>query len=107
MADDCIFCKIARGDIFCAELYSTDTVLAFLDIAPVHKGHALVLPKAHHETLFDVPPDLWRDIMTAQQAVGKAIMQVTGAPGHERHDQLLPVGRTVGAPRPLAPHPAI
>lgn len=81
MADDCIFCKIVRGEIFCAELYSTDTVLAFLDIAPVNKGHALVLPKAHHETMFDVPADLWRDIMVAQQKVGRAIMQAAGAPG--------------------------
>ena len=78
---DCIFCKIVRGEIPCHEVYSDDKVLAFLDIAPVSPGHALVIPKAHHDTLFDLPADLAADLQGALQAVGKAVMQTTGAHG--------------------------
>lgn len=78
---DCIFCKIVAGDIPCAKVYESDTVLAFLDIAPVHPGHALVLPKDHHPTLMDVPPALGRDLLEALSAVGGAVMKATGADG--------------------------
>ena len=52
---DCIFCAIARGDIPCTKLWESARTLAFLDIAPMEKGHALVIPKAHFETLANVP----------------------------------------------------
>ena len=82
MADgQCIFCRIVRGEIPCHEIYSTDTVLAFLDIAPVAAGHALIIPKAHHDTLFDLPPDTGRDLTLALQAVGKGVMDFTKAQG--------------------------
>lgn len=78
---DCIFCKIVAGDIPCAKVYESETVLAFLDIAPVNAGHALVLPKAHHATLMDVPGELGADLTKALSAVGKAVMEATGADG--------------------------
>jgi histidine triad (HIT) family protein len=56
--DDCIFCKIVKGDIPCYKLYEDDDVLAFLDIKPLSKGHILVLPKKHFENIFDIPDDL-------------------------------------------------
>ncbi|HIW79862.1 MAG TPA: HIT domain-containing protein, partial [Candidatus Bilophila faecipullorum] len=55
---DCIFCRIARGDIPSTSVYETDELLAFLDINPVSKGHTLVVPKAHMEALFDMPSAL-------------------------------------------------
>ena len=82
MTDDrCIFCRIVRGEIPCHEIYSTDTVLAFLDISPVTAGHALVIPKAHHATLFELPADTGRDLTLALQAVGKKVMAATKAQG--------------------------
>jgi len=78
---DCIFCRIIAGEIPSAKVYDRGGVYAFLDIAPVNKGHALVLPKSHHETLFDLPADLGRELMTALQVVGKAVMTATGAAG--------------------------
>jgi histidine triad (HIT) family protein len=78
---DCIFCKIVKGEIPCAKVYETDQVLAFLDIAPVAPGHALVIPKAHHATLFEVPEALSGPLLAAQQRVGRAIMAATGATG--------------------------
>ncbi|MEK7113484.1 MAG: HIT domain-containing protein, partial [Patescibacteria group bacterium] len=40
--DDCLFCKIATGDIPCYKIYEDDLAIAFLDIEPVHVGHTLV-----------------------------------------------------------------
>jgi len=78
---DCIFCKIVRGEIPCSQVYATEHVLAFLDIAPVRPGHVLVIPKAHHETLFDLPPELGGQLLQAVQVVGRAVLKATGAQG--------------------------
>ncbi|MHC1712971.1 MAG: HIT family protein [Solidesulfovibrio sp.] len=78
---DCIFCKIVKGEIPCAKLFETDEILAFLDIAPVAVGHALIIPKAHHPTLFDLPEALGRSLLAAQKRLGQAIMAATGATG--------------------------
>ncbi|WP_459851516.1 HIT family protein [Humidesulfovibrio idahonensis] len=81
MNQDCIFCKIIAGEIPSAKIYDHGGIYAFLDIAPVNKGHALVVPKKHYATLFDVPPDLGRELTTALQVVGRAVMAATGAAG--------------------------
>ncbi|WP_316898586.1 HIT family protein [Pseudodesulfovibrio indicus] len=93
---DCIFCKIVAGDIPCAKVFESETVLAFLDIAPVNAGHALVLPKDHHPTLMDLPTGLGGDLLAALKAVGGAVMEATGADGlnlmqnnHEAAGQLV------------------
>ncbi len=77
----CIFCDIVQGKIPCAQVYSTPTVLAFLDIAPVHPGHVLVIPRAHYPTLMDLPPDLGDALLQALQRVATAIVEVTKAAG--------------------------
>jgi diadenosine tetraphosphate (Ap4A) HIT family hydrolase len=51
----CIFCKIIRGEIPSFKLLETDKILAFLDINPLSRGHALLIPKTHGEKLHDVP----------------------------------------------------
>ncbi len=81
MSKDCIFCKIIAGEIPSAKIYDRGGVYAFLDIAPVNKGHALVVPKAHHATLFDLPQDLGRELLGALKTVGQAVMTATGASG--------------------------
>lgn len=78
---DCIFCKIVEGKIPCAKIYESESCLAFLDIAPVHAGHALVLPKAHHPTLLDLPAELGSDLLQTLSKVGAAVMEGTGADG--------------------------
>lgn len=77
----CIFCEIVQGRIPCAKVYETDTVLAFLDIAPVHPGHVLVIPKAHHPTLADLPADLGSDLFQAMQMVSGAVLRAVNAAG--------------------------
>jgi histidine triad (HIT) family protein len=58
MTDDCIFCRIVDGDIPARSVYEDDDVLAFLDANPLAPGHTLVIPKAHHRALRDVPAAL-------------------------------------------------
>jgi len=81
VSQDCIFCRIIAGEIPSAKIYDHGGVYAFLDIAPVNKGHALVVPKKHHATLFDLPPDLGRELLVALKTVGQAVMTATGATG--------------------------
>lgn len=81
MVDECIFCKIIAGEIPCAKIYESETVFAFLDIAPVNAGHALVLPKAHHETLWELPAELGDNILKALKTVAEAVKAETGAHG--------------------------
>ncbi len=53
MANDCIFCRIAAGEIPCFKVYEDELVLAYLDINPFSEGHTLVIPKAHSAGLLD------------------------------------------------------
>ncbi len=48
--DNCIFCKIIAGEIPSVKIYEDDLVYAFMDIAPINKGHILVIPKKHSES---------------------------------------------------------
>jgi histidine triad (HIT) family protein len=50
----CIFCKIIEGTIPSAKIYEDEHVLAFMDIMPVTKGHALLIPKTHRENVYDL-----------------------------------------------------
>ncbi|MFB6152310.1 MAG: HIT family protein [Haloarculaceae archaeon] len=63
--DDCIFCAIVDGEIPSRTVYEDDDALAFLDANPLAPGHTLVVPKAHHETLQDLPGDLAGDVLGA------------------------------------------
>src|SRR3989344_458036 len=56
--NDCIFCKIVAGKIPAAKIYEDDQFLAFLDINPVTDGHVLLIPKAHHQMMIDLPEEL-------------------------------------------------
>ena len=52
---NCLFCRIVAGEIPAAKVYEDDLVFAFLDIAPINKGHVLVIPKEHHESSSTIP----------------------------------------------------
>ena len=52
---DCIFCKIVKGEIPSTKIFESDKALAFLDINPLTKGHCVVIPKEHHDNVFDIP----------------------------------------------------
>ena len=54
MSEECVFCKIAKGEIPCYKVYEDDNFLAFLDVMPKNKGHTLVIPKKHYRWVWDV-----------------------------------------------------
>jgi len=62
---DCIFCSIVDGDIPSYTVYEDESVMAFLDANPLARGHTLVVPKAHHERVNDLPADLAADVFAA------------------------------------------
>ncbi len=71
---DCIFCKIASGDIPCSKVYETQDVLAFDDINPVAPAHVIIIPKRHFSCLMDVGPDetsVFSDLLRAAQEVAR------------------------------------
>ena len=78
---DCIFCKIVKQEIPCAEVYADERTLAFLDIGPIARGHTLIIPKAHYLNLWEVPGELAKDLLATMQKVGRALMQTTKATG--------------------------
>ncbi len=55
---DCIFCKIANGDIPSATLYEDDQFRVILDLGPASRGHALILPKEHYANIYEIPEEL-------------------------------------------------
>jgi histidine triad (HIT) family protein len=73
-----IFHKIVAGEIPCHKIYEDDQVLAFLDVFPLSKGHTLVIPKVHAETLDQLDEIHAAAIGRALPKVAKAIMQATG-----------------------------
>ncbi len=69
MRDMCIFCKIAKKEEKAYIIYEDERTMAFLDINPLSKGHTLVIPKDHYETLIEMPQDVIRDIMNTVKEV--------------------------------------
>lgn len=55
--DDCIFCKIANGEIPSKTIYEDEMFRVILDLGPAAKGHALVLPKEHFANLYELPEE--------------------------------------------------
>ncbi len=75
----CLFCKIARGEIPSALVLETAEAVAFLDIHPVNLGHVLLVPKAHHATLSDLPDDLAAAAGSLLPRLCRAVRAATGA----------------------------
>lgn len=80
MAPDCIFCKIARGEIPSHKVYEDPQVFAFLDIRPLARGHALVIPKTHFEKLEAMPVEQAAALMRAVRTLTPAVCGAVDAP---------------------------
>ena len=109
--EDCIFCKIVKGEIPSHKVYEDDNVLAFGDINPISEGHTLIIPKRHSENLWDIPGEdltavhlaskkIIQAIREALSPVGVAIVQVNGKGVNQLvmhyHIHLMP--RSAGGP---------
>lgn len=81
--DDCIFCKISQGEIPSTKIYEDSNYLAFLDIMPATKGHALVIPKKHYPTFLDIPENELSEFIKIVQKVASAVVKATQAQGYK------------------------
>ncbi len=81
MSEECVFCKIVRGEIPARVVYEDQDVIAFLDINPVSKGHTLVVPKKHYKNMIDAPDDIVAKVYTVAKKIGIASMNALGAKG--------------------------
>ncbi|MFA5134046.1 MAG: HIT family protein [Patescibacteria group bacterium] len=80
--ENCIFCKIAAGEIPAECIYQNDKVMAFLDISPVHPGHTLIIPKPHHENIIDTEDGLLCEIILTVKKLAPKIVKAVGAAGY-------------------------
>lgn len=78
---ECIFCKIAKGEIPTKKVYEDDFVMAFLDANPSAPGHILVIPKEHYEVLPQVPPDQAALLMNTVRILVGAVFEAVDAQG--------------------------
>jgi len=81
MTDDCVFCRIVDGDLPARVVAETETTLAFLDANPLAPGHTLVIPKAHHALIGDLPADLAGDVFDQLYRLTPAVESAVGADG--------------------------
>jgi len=80
-ASDCVFCAIAAGDAPAFVIEQGERTVAFLDIAPATRGHALVIPRAHAADLHDVGPEDLAACSAAAQRVAARLSDRLGAAG--------------------------
>ena len=91
--DNCIFCKIAAGDIPSATIYEDNDFRVILDIEPASKGHALILPKEHYANLYELSDEL-----AAKALIGakKVITKMTGILGCDGYNVVQNNGEAAG-----------
>ncbi|KAJ5217404.1 HIT domain protein [Penicillium chermesinum] len=99
----CIFCKIIKGDIPSFKLFESDKVFAFLDIQPLSRGHALVIPKFHGAKLTDLPDEDLLEILPVAKKIAIAsgasdfnILQNNGRIAHQVVDHIPKPNETEG-----------
>ena len=81
MAADCLFCSIIAGETPADLVLDEPDLVGFLDARPVFKGHVLVIPRDHYETLPDLPAELVGPLFTRVQRVSAALPAALGAQG--------------------------
>ena len=79
--EDCIFCKIVKGEIPCEKIWEDKDFLAFLDVHPFAEGHTLVIPKKHFEKLKDVDGETSKKYIEALDNVGGILMEKYSSDG--------------------------
>jgi histidine triad (HIT) family protein len=96
--DDCIFCKIVRGEIPAYKVYEDAEFLAFLDINPLNPGHTMVIPKSHYRWVWDIPNlgdnfEFSRKVVRALQKAMKTdwiVCDIAGMGVQHAHTHLVP-----------------
>ena len=90
---DCIFCKIANGEIPANKVYEDAATVAFLDISPRNPGHTIVIPKKHYGSILDVPES---ELASVMSTVKKAVIATKNATNSEGTNIVQNNGRAAG-----------
>ena len=85
--ENCIFCKIAAGEIPSATLYEDDDFRVILDIEPASKGHALILPKEHYANLYELDDEIAAKVLVLEKKIVTRLSDILGCEGYntEKH----------------------
>ena len=79
--DDCIFCKIANGEIPSSTIYEDEDFRIFLDLNPAARGHALLVPKEHFNDLFEMNDELCQKAMALAKKLAGRMKEALGCDG--------------------------
>lgn len=80
--ENCIFCKIAAGEIPSATIYEDDDFRVILDVEPASKGHALIIPKEHYANLYELPEELASKALVVAKKVITKMTEIVGCEGY-------------------------
>lgn len=80
--DDCIFCKLANGEIPSATLYEDDDFRVILDLGPASKGHALILPKEHYDNLYEMDDETASKVLILAKKIITRMTKALGCDGY-------------------------
>lgn len=80
--DNCIFCKIANGEIPAATIFEDEDFRVILDLGPASKGHALVLPKEHYANLYELEDEVAARVMVVAKKVITEMTRVLACDGY-------------------------
>lgn len=81
MDNDCIFCKIANGEIPSSTIYEDDPFRVILDLSPATKGHALILPKKHMANIFEMDEETAEKVFVLASRIAKAMKEALNCDG--------------------------
>lgn len=79
--DDCIFCKIIKGDIPSRTVYEDDDYKAILDVSPASRGHVIILPKNHVANVFEADEEVYAGAMKVAKKIAAALKKVFNCDG--------------------------
>ena len=92
---NCIFCKIANGEIPSATLYEDEDFRVILDLGPASKGHALILPKAHAANIYEISDDMAAKAMILAKKMATKMTEALKCDGFNIVQNGEPAGQTV------------
>lgn len=78
---DCIFCKLANGEIPTTKIYEDDLFTVILDAGPATKGHCLILPKQHYANIYEMPEDLVAKAFVLAKKIATKMTKAMGCDG--------------------------
>lgn len=87
--EDCIFCKIIRGEIPCKKILENDNFIVIFDANPKVADHSLVISKEHYETFLDMPSELYKESLETVKSVIEKL-------GVKDYNLVVNSGRTAG-----------